>query len=154
MWFEPKIFMKNLSFLITILVAATAVSAQKLTFDFGGNVRETTVYNNDRGFGFEPGSKVNCSSEGKFCSSAEPFYFSAKVPEGNYRVTVRYGGGDAGELTVKAELRRLMLENAPLKKGEVKTATFNVSVRTPNFPGGVVKLKDRVKTRDWWSWDD
>ncbi len=152
MWSKKETDMTRLLLIVVIAATVQAVSAQK--FDFGGNVRETSVYSTDRGFGFEPGSKVNCSSEGKFCSSSEPFFFSAKVPEGNYRVTVTYGGADAGELTIKAEVRRLMLENALFKRGEVRKATFVVNVRRAEFPGGIVKLKDREKTMEWRAWDD
>jgi lysophospholipase L1-like esterase len=56
--------------------------------------------------------------------------------------------------TVKAELRRLMLENVKTEKGKFKTETFVVNVRNPQFPGGEVKLKEREKTLEWWAWDE
>ena len=52
----------------------------------------------------------------------------------------------ATETTVKAELRRLMLEKVETPKGKFRTETFIVNVRNPQFPGGEVKLKDREKT--------
>src|SRR5262245_50294165 len=68
------------------------------------------VYSAERGFGFEPGARVTAA--GGYCTSEQPFFFSVKVPEGNYRVTVTLGDPEGAATTnVKAELRRLMLEN-------------------------------------------
>src|SRR6185295_6825780 len=47
-----------------------------------------------------------------------------------------------------------MLEKIETGKGKFRTETFIVNVRTPQFPGGEVKLKDREKTMEWWAWDD
>jgi hypothetical protein len=77
------------------------------------------TYSTDRGFGFEPGADVQAverDAGGKKTSliaSAKPFLFSVAVPEGNYQVRVTLGdpGGDS-KTTIKAELRRLMIEKA------------------------------------------
>ena len=43
--------------------------------------------------------------------AGQPCYFSVDLPEGNYLVTLTLGGtAEASETTVRAELRRLMLE--------------------------------------------
>ena len=91
-----------------------------------------------------------------YCGSNKPFYFSAAVPEGNYRVTVTLGNKtDASVTTVKAELRRLMVEKVETQKGKFATESFIVNVRTPNIPGGgEVKLKDRERTTEWLAWDE
>ena len=62
-----------------------------------------------------------------------PCYVQAKVPvEGNYRVTVTFGDSQAaGSTSVKAELRRLMVERVDTRKGEFVTRTFIVNTRTP-----------------------
>jgi len=55
-------------------------------------------------------------------------YFSAQLPEGNYRVAVTF----SGTLTVKAELRRLMLENATsASAGQMARREFIVNIRQP-----------------------
>ena len=79
-----------------------------------------------------------------------------RVPaEGNYKVTVKLGDKDRDSVTtVKAELRRLMLERVRTKAGKFETRTFIVNVRTPRFRGGEVRLKDREKTSEAWAWDD
>jgi hypothetical protein len=91
-----------------LLAAATAISAQSLQFDFTSGkpapgfrqVPPGTIYSEETGYGFED------------AANQPPFYFSVRVPEeGNYRVTVTLGDPTADSVTtVKAELRRLMLE--------------------------------------------
>lgn len=142
-----------------------------LRFDFGpGKVKSgytqvlpETIYTKENGFGFEPGSSVSCVDRGgnddlrrDFCSSIKPFYFSVALPEGNYNVTVFFGDR-AGETvsTVKAELRRLMLEKVETGRGKFESRTFTVNVRTPQIPsGGEVRLKDREKSLELWAWDE
>src|SRR5580693_6053658 len=78
-------------------------------------------YTADSGYGFEPGDKIIAVDRGKggFVTSDEPFYFSVALPEGNYNVTLKLGD-PTGEstTTVKAELRRLMLENVHTDAGQ------------------------------------
>lgn len=96
------------------------------------------------GYGYEPQRR------------GKEFLFSAAVPEGNYRVTVRLGG----RVTVKAESRRLMLRDIATRPGQYVTASFIVNVRNAqlapppaNAPGGSqVKLKSREAGS--YSWDD
>lgn len=86
-----------------------------------------------------------------------PQYLSVKVPEeGNYRVTVTLGDPDAPAVTtVKAELRRLMLENVHTDAGKFETRSFLVNVRRPPIAGGgEVHLKPREKESEAWAWDD
>jgi lysophospholipase L1-like esterase len=146
-------------------------SAANLKFDFGpGKVKPgfrqvlaASIYTTELGYGFEPGSQVTCIDRGggdplrgDFCTGDKPFYFSVALPEGNYDVTVTFGDR-AGETTttVKAELRRLMLEEVHTAHGHFETRTFTVNVRTPRIStGGEVKLKDREKALEAWAWDE
>jgi len=117
------------------------------------------TYAREPGYGFEPGSPVTAvdrADQRGFATGSAPFYFSVALPEGNYRVTVALGD-PAGEstTTVKAEVRRLMLERIHLAAGETTTRTFTVALRRPEYPGGgMVRLKPREKTTDVWDWDD
>jgi lysophospholipase L1-like esterase len=121
------------------------------------------IYSKEIGYGFEPGFTVNCFDRGgnnalrsDLCTSDKPFYFSVALPEGNYRVTITFGdAANDTSTTVKAELRRLMLEQVDTKRGQFVTRTFLVNVRTPLIAsGGEVKLKDREKTTEVWAWDE
>ncbi len=140
-------------------------------FSFGqGQGREghvlvdpTMIYSDERGFGFEAGSKVerletkaNSTVVTTGVTSIQPFYFSAKVPEGNYEVTLTIGGTDReSTTTVKAELRRLMLENVVTQADETMQRRFIVNVRRPEISNGQrVKLKDRELQSEMWTWDD
>ena len=114
------------------------------------------VYTAARGYGFEPGATPALAATGGGLSSERPFVFSVQVPEGSYRVTVVLGGGAAAsDTTIKAELRRLMVEGVRTAPGEVATRTFNVNVRTPQFGDGAkVRLKERELTTEFVNWDD
>ncbi|AHE56159.1 rhamnogalacturonan acetylesterase [Sphingomonas sanxanigenens] len=89
------------------------------------------------------------------------FLFSIAIPEGNYRVTVRFGDKRAASrTTVKAESRRLMLRNIATRAGQFREASFLVNVRTAalvpppeNAPGGAsVRLKPREAGS--YTWDE
>jgi lysophospholipase L1-like esterase len=134
--------------------------AQRFAFGTGTSsagskqVLGDTSYSKVQGYGFEPGSMVTCLE--RSCSSDKPFYFSVALPEGSYTVRITFGDAKIETVTtVKAELRRLILERVVTLPGKFVTETFAVNIRTPNIAGrGEVKLKDREKTTEAWAWDD
>lgn len=82
--------------------------------------------------------------------SEKPFYFSVPVDDGNYLVTVTLGAKKrAAQTVVRAESRRLMVENCVTKKNHYETWRFIVSKRSPDHG---VKLKEREK--DYLNWDE
>lgn len=82
--------------------------------------------------------------------SEKPFYFSVPVDDGNYLVTVTLGAKKrAAQTVVRAESRRLMVENCVTKKNQYETWRFIVSKRSPDHG---VKLKEREK--DYLNWDE
>jgi lysophospholipase L1-like esterase len=119
-------------------------------------VTPANLYSDKTGYGFEPGADVSAPPGGNYIESDKPFYFSVKEPEGNYRVTARFGDGtNESVLTVKAELRRLMLEKIPVPPGKTATRDFVVNIRTPFISSSNhVHLKSREKTSEIWDWDD
>jgi lysophospholipase L1-like esterase len=128
------------------LPASAAPAHWNFDFTAGGNAAGHPSYSAERGHGFEPGN---------------PSRFSIRLPEGNYRVTVRLGGeATAGSTTVLAEQRRLMLEDVRTAPRATLDRDFIVNVRTPtlapppaNAPGGSsVRLKPREQESA--SWDD
>jgi lysophospholipase L1-like esterase len=155
---------RPLFFLLLPLVALGAPAPLKFTFATGAAPAGTTAVAPDatyaarRGFGFEPGATLTATPEG--VTSPTPFYFSARLAtEGNYRVTVTFPGGT--DTTVKAELRRLMLEHVRVPAGETASRTFIVNTRTPaiaavgDLKPGVVRLKaPRESVQEAWAWDD
>lgn len=138
-------------------------------FDFGSgriakgfmNVSSDTRFESNGKYGFDFNSKVKdvkqkdkspLLTDGVI--SNQPFYFSVAVPEGNYQVTLTFGDAKAATLTtVKAESRRLMLENVETKARKFLTKTFIVNIKNRNIAGGqVVVLKPRELTK--LDWDD
>lgn len=86
-------------------------------------------------------------------TSEKPFYFSVPVEDGNYKVTVTLGNKKkAAQTVVRAESRRLMVENSVTKKGRFETYSFIVNKRSQEIPGGgKVSLKPREL--DYLNWD-
>ena len=157
----------------------TAADQTAFKFDFGSGavapgytqVTPDMAYSAELGYGFEPGSVATAVDRGgdplrgDFITSAQPFLFSVKLPEGNYRVTVTLGDA-AGEsvTTIKAESRRLMVERVATARGQFATRAFTVNVRNSkvppppkNAPGNDhVELNDRENGPNGlvYHWDD
>ncbi len=118
-----------------------------LQFDLGTEA----PYTRETGHGFEPGAPGN--------AAGQPSFFSVDLPEGNYRVTATLGGAEASDTTIKAELRRLMLDSVKLPADSTETRSFIVNVRTadiaaaPGVEAGRVKLKEREIASEAWAWD-
>ncbi len=91
-------------------------------------VTGSSVYSKESGWGFDLGTKQDGAGKG--------FAFSAGVAEGNYKVTVTFGGEKESDVTVRAEHGRLMLENIHTGAGESHTESFVVNVRRPEIAGG------------------
>ena len=110
------------------LVSSVTVNAQSFDIDM---TKTQTSYKAGNGQGFDivaaPKSKSNA-----------PFFYSVKVPDGNYKVIVVLGSKKkAGKTVVRAENRRLMLDEVSTKKGEFKTYSFIVNKRgSPDKSGG------------------
>lgn len=156
-----------MAFIAAPAQAADAPNSYKFSFSPTGaaagytQVTPQTVYSDATGYGFEPGEKVTAVDGGAkpaagFVTAASPFFFSAKLPEGSYRVTVTLGDPKAESMTtVKAELRRLMLERVHVDAGQSVTRTFLVNVRNAALADGTqVRLKDREKQTEARAWDD
>jgi len=148
---------------IVIAAASPAAQAQKsYKFVFGGKpvpgwtqITPASSYSKETGYGFEPGA-LPAAVGADALGADKPFYFSVAEPEGNYKVTVTFGSAAApSDNTVKAELRRLMLEKIHTDAGQSVTRSFIVNVRIPEYPGGRVRLKaPRETTQEARAWDD
>ena len=132
--------------LIALLAfAPLALCAQTFDFDL---TKPQPVYNDQDGYGYD----VLPAPDPK--KPAEPFYFSVKVPDGNYLVKVVLGGKKGGNTTVRAEGRRLLMDNIMTAKAkDTQEFEFVVNKRSPFIEEGKkVKIKDREK--DYLAWDD
>jgi lysophospholipase L1-like esterase len=143
---------RHLAFVIVLFtLALTGHAAAPLKLDFSSSkpppgfvqVLPTTTYSTNVGYGFDLGSKVTSTARG--CTSDQPFFFSVALPEGNYRVSVKLGSPtNETRTTVKAESRRLMLENIHTMPSQFSNCSFTVNIRTPSLgSAGQVRLKPR-----------
>ena len=150
--------MKRILFLISLLLVTGCllVRAQVYKFDFTSDkkvkegytkVTPETLFNDEQGYGYD----LQPAWDGK---SNQPFFFSVNVPDGNYKETVTLGSKDsAGNTTVRAESRRLFIENLPTKKGEMITESFTVNKRNMKISEREkVKIKAREKNK--LNWDE
>ena len=153
-------------FLVAVeLMIGMPVIAQ--TFSFDGRNREailvkpTDVFTVETGYGYdfqEIITEARKAQNDTYRLTDGIFYFSVKVPDGNYRVTVTLGSKKAkGNTTVRAESRRLFVQNVGTKKGEFKACSFIVNKRntTINLPDGKterVRIKKREESK--MNWDD
>lgn len=81
-----------------------------------------------------------------------PLTVEADAVEGDYVVTVTYGGDDADSVTtMKGEARRLYALNVKVPKGGSLTLSYRVSVHQPEIKGGgKVSLKSREVGSPSW----
>lgn len=123
----------------------------KYNFDFTNKkhkdyteIDENTVYGKSSRFGFDLNSD----------NTKEDYFFSVDLPEGNYAVSLTLGNESKPTCTtVKAESRRLMLNNIRTKKGESMTYTFIVNIRNTKI-GKDDSVKIKPKERGALIWDD
>ena len=89
-----------------------------------------------------------------FSRTPAPRVLSVKVPDGNYRVTVVMGNDKrAAETTLRAESRRLFVENLPTKKGETVTRRFIVNKRD-SIISDTERVDIKGNERNKPNWDD
>lgn len=125
-----------------------------------------TMFNYQSGYGFSRGSVVHTiTRKGKnplthtFVTSDRPFYFSVKLPDGNYDVKLVLGDVEGSSATtVRAENRRLFLPNITTKKGKLSTQQFTVHIRDSlirNAEGKVTgKVKLKPRETGYLHWDN
>jgi len=160
--------------LVFFCLPSKAQKKNNFKFDFGttataaGYVAVTpqTVYTDAAGYGFITTNDITAVSGNKkntitsdFITSSKPFFFSVKLPEGNYDVKIVLGDvNGTSATTVRAECRRLFLPNIITKKGEIKTESFTVHVKDSIIrdAGGNTVSKVKLKERElnYFHWDD
>jgi lysophospholipase L1-like esterase len=157
----------TLTFFWFSAVGQTKGNPISLKFDFGsgkvkkGGIKITaaSLYSSEKGFGLIPSGVMETGkSELKnqyvtnYLCSRKPFYFVIDLPAGQYQINLKLGGAQEGSsTTIKAESRRLMLENVKTEKGQVVQKTIVVDVRTPKINATEqIRLKEReLKYLNW-----
>lgn len=154
-------------YILSILLSAIFIHLQAQTFSFDGKdkkavqVKATDVCTDAKGYGYDYQYVIDEARKQQtesFRLSDGIFYFSVAVPDGNYKVTVTVGSKKkAASTTVRAESRRLYVQDAKTKKGEFKTYSFvvnkhNTDIILPDGKKDIVKLTPREK--NVIRWDD
>lgn len=137
-------------------------NTKSVLFNFGTSLKNSKariintalVYDSNLGYGFDFNTASNIKMNSDSFSTEKPTYFSVKLPEGNYQVEIVMGNSEKdSNITIKAESRRLMLNQFAIQKGKSITKIFNVNIRTPKIDDNQnITLKDREK--DIFDWDD
>src|SRR5688572_23224056 len=138
------LYKMNLLVLLLFFPLIMLAQPTSFRFDFGSGdaakdyirITPETTFNYQTGYGFDQGSVVESVDRGgdaltgDFITSNRPFYFSVKLPDGNYDVKLILGDSKGSSATtVRAECRRLMLENMRTAKGKFSVETITVHVR-------------------------
>jgi lysophospholipase L1-like esterase len=165
----------RISILIISLFVVANLQAQQTSFkfDFGTDkaakgytaVMPSNKFTYQTGYGFDQGSIVTAvdnggnALSGDYITSNRPFYFSVKLPEGNYDVKLILGDTKGtSATTVRTECRRLMLENIRTAKRKTTTQTFTVHVKDSLIrdANGNIINKVRLKEREirYLHWDN
>lgn len=142
--------MRTGAFIACILISGSLL-AQKSSYKFGLENKQAkgfealNAYNSSLGYGFDFNTRQD---------HVTPFFVSVDLPEGNYRLKVIFGNDKTGSVTtVKAENRRLMLENIRVPKGKSAARTFIVNIRNYRLESGdTVKINPREYRK--LIWDD
>lgn len=168
--------MKSIFGILIGLAAWITCNAQQpvFRFDFGPGrvmkgytpVTASTRYSDETGYGFD---KYSLSLEAvdagtsnpltsDYITSNKPFYFSVKLPEGNYDVKVIIGDPNGtSSATIRAECRRWMVEKVNTAKGKFATVNFTVHVKDSLIrdSAGTTVSKVRLKERElnYLHWD-
>lgn len=117
----------------------------KYDFDLTGDI---PAYTDMNGYGYDFGTMPDRKN------GSTPFFFSVQVPDGNYRVTLTLGDRKrSANTTVRAESRRLIMENVATKKGNLEERSFIVNKRNPFID---LRNSVRINPREVGTptWDD
>ena len=162
---------KRSSFLLLFFLTSlcTLTFAQDLKFDFGTGktvkgyikVQPDNIYSNEKRYGFVAGTKAKSinrktksSIQSDYVTSDSSFFFSVKLPEGNYDVKLFLGDTEGtSATTIKVECRRLMLENVQTKKGELTERNFTVNLRSAQI-NEEEKIALKPREKEYLHWDD
>lgn len=170
-----SLFLLYFSFVAIVNIKAQSVSiAPSFKFDFCSArtasdyipVTPSTIFSYESGYGFEKGADIEAVDRGgsnrlmgSFITAAKPFYFSVKVPDGNYDVKVIVGDRDGeSSTTIRTECRRWMIEETRTSKGKFSTLQFTVNVRDTfirNASGDVIgRVKIKPRETNYLHWDN
>ncbi len=144
------------------------ISEKKWKYDFGNGkveddyeqISDTSFYTRTKGVGIISADSIIAVNDnsgnillGDWLTSKHPYYFKLNIPEGRYKITLSFGNtNEATSTMIRAESRRLMLEEVNTQKGETVNKTIIVDQRTARIND---TLSIRLKSREYsyLNWD-
>ncbi len=153
-----------------LIILASGISAKSqpvrnapVKFRFGNGkdqpghvtVNANSRYSPEKGYGIDRNTSITDGAG--FATSDKPFYFSVKLPEGNYDVKVTLGDKKGtSDAAIRAECRRMMVNRIQTKAGELKTVHFTLHIRDSIIRNPQGQHKVRLKSREvnYLHWDD
>lgn len=159
--------------ILTFSLSVVNLWAQQTAFKFDFGMGKTangyipvtpdTRFNYQQGYGFNHDADIkaidrnNTPVKGDFITSDKPFYFSVKLPDGNYDVKLMLGDANGSSATtVRVENRRLMLHNIRTGKSEITEQRFTVHVKDSLIRRNGSEEKIALKPREssYLHWDN
>lgn len=157
----------GIAFSLLFLASKSMLFAQKIQIEFSfgepGNANAIVLkaaesYSANRGYGFEFDSEkhVVIRQESKTLFSNRPFYFSVRVPEGNYKISIGYKGlrDSIYKSTVRSESRRLQLEQIQINKNKTVEKSFVVNKKDALIRAGEYVSLKKPSEPEKLDWDD
>jgi lysophospholipase L1-like esterase len=164
--------MKLFYFILSLLIATASYGQLETTYKFSFNpaadikgytkVDPGKIYSDAAGYGFDFGTRPEAvkriakkSLTGGFVTSDKPFFFSVKLPEGNYDVKI-ITGDLKGEsfTTIRAESRRLLFEKVKNGRGEFRELKVTLNMRVPAIAGTNEEVKRKPREMNKLDWDE
>lgn len=156
--------MNNFALFLFLLIYPSGLISQsedRMSFAFGStstaqgfNINAAVEYDAVRGFGFDFNTSKKVIFHKNAFTTTSPVYFSIRVPEGNFKITLVLGSDEmCSKTTVKAESRRLFLNQIKVDQGQKKKKSFVVNVRTPNI-NSEEKINLKPREASALNWDD
>ena len=135
--------------MLNLLSIATALLMGVVTSHYDIDMTHPQpTYTDSLGYGYDHGTTKLSKTQ------TSPMFFSFKVPEGDYKVTVTLGSKQyAGVTALRSETRRLVVDKMVTRKGELRDVTFNVNVHTPYIDGEKTVRIDKREIGTW-GWDN
>jgi len=160
------------SFLLILLFSQTAFAQQRTNYKFSfGPAQEapgyikvdaSQKYSDEARYGFDFGTiPFAVDRDGKkpltsgFCTSDRPFFFSVKLPEGNYNIKIIVGDlKEASLTTVRVESRRLIFEKIKTEPGKFRKLEATINIRIPGILNTNEEVKRKPREQNKLDWDD
>jgi lysophospholipase L1-like esterase len=164
--------MKQIYFILFLSITAASYGQLQSTYKFSFNpateikgyikVEQGKVYTDAEGYGFDFGTMPEAvkrsakkSLTGGFVTSDKPFFFSVRLPEGNYDVKIISGDAKEGsQTTVRVESRRLLFEKVLSSPGKFITLSATVNIRQPRIKATGEEVKRKPREINKLDWDD